>query len=156
MTAAELHRRAVELGLRLEARGDKLVVSPSDRCPAEFAAVLRAHKPALLAWLTAPRVPGWGKLPPSNLPLDPRPPRPAPADRERLLAYLLRQTGARPGPLAAWLVRRESAYFDGPGNAWDCALLAYAAARDAACWQLAPRSEAEVLDLLRGCQEVKR
>ena len=154
MTPADLHRRAVELGLRLDAKGDKLSVYPADRCPPDFEALLRQHKPALLAWLTTPRCPGWGTVPPADLPLDPRPPRPTPADRERLLSYLLRQTGDRPGRLAAWLAGRELGYYEGPGRRWDCAWHAYAAARDAACWQLA-RSEAEVVELLRGFEEAR-
>ncbi len=44
----ELYQRAVRLGLRLEARGDKLAVSPAKRCPADFADVLRQNKRELL------------------------------------------------------------------------------------------------------------
>ncbi len=66
-----------------------------------------------------------------------------------MIAYLLNQGCDRPSALTAWLVRREVAYFDGLGRHWDCALHAYAAARDAACWQL-NRSERDVLELLAG------
>ena len=44
-------------------------------------------------------------------------------------------------------VRRESGYYGGPGRKWDCSAFAYAAARDAACWQL-NRTEGEVRELL--------
>jgi len=47
----ELLRQARGLGLRLEARGDKLAVIPAARCPPEFAARLRAHKSDLLTAL---------------------------------------------------------------------------------------------------------
>jgi hypothetical protein len=43
-------------GLKLEAHGDDLHVIPGERCPAEFAEVLKAHKPALLALLKLPFV----------------------------------------------------------------------------------------------------
>lgn len=154
-TPSELFSRAVALGLRLERRADKLVVSPADRVPADFAELLRQHKPELLDWLATPPCPGLGAVPPTDLPLNPVQPRPTPTRRELVIAFLLRQGCDRPGPLTAWLVRRESAYYDGPGRRWDCALHAYAAARDAATWQL-NRSEADVWQLLDGCDEVAR
>jgi hypothetical protein len=65
---------------------------------------------------------------------------------------MLRQTGDRPGLLAAWLVRRENAYYDGPGQHWDCGLICYAATRDAACWQLS-RGESEIWQFLEATAE---
>jgi hypothetical protein len=51
----ELYQRAVSLGLRLEPRGgDKLAVIPGNRCPKDFADVLREHKRELLALLESP------------------------------------------------------------------------------------------------------
>jgi hypothetical protein len=50
---AEIFQRADRLGLRLESRGDKLAVIPAQRCPPDFAEVLRQHKGALLNWLEA-------------------------------------------------------------------------------------------------------
>ena len=49
-------------------------------------------------------------------------------------------------------VRRESGYYGGPGRKWDCSAFAYAAARDAACWQL-NRTEGEVRELLEAFAE---
>ena len=147
MTPDELYREAAKRGLRLESAGDKLAVFPKGHCPPDFAEMLRQHKPALLEWLSRPSRPGWQTVPPCDLPLDPVMPRPSPANRERVIRYLLLQTGNRPGPLSAWLVRRETSCFDGPGRKWDCSLLAYVAARDAACWQL-NRIESEVWELL--------
>jgi len=72
--------------------------------------------------------------------------------RQQMIDYLLRQGAGRPCPLAAWMVRRESAYYDGPGRTWACAAFAYAAARDAVCWQL-NRNERELLGLLEGFGE---
>jgi hypothetical protein len=86
------------------------------------------------------------------MPLNPAMPRPTPENRERVIAYLLRQGCDRPGALTAWLVRRETAYYDGPGRQWDCALHAYAAARDAACWQL-NRGEGDVWQMLSAIEE---
>jgi hypothetical protein len=148
----ELFRRAQSFGLHLEADGGDLVVKPRSRCPPDFADVLRQHKSELLDWLSRTSCPGWQVLPPVNLPLNPVMPRPTPDNRERVIAHLLRQGCDRPGPLTVWLVRRESAYFDGPGRHWDCALHAYAAARDAACWQL-NRSEDAVWELLASFDE---
>jgi hypothetical protein len=54
MTALDLYREAARRGLHLEARdGGKLAVTPADRCPPDFADVLRQHKPALLALIEA-------------------------------------------------------------------------------------------------------
>jgi hypothetical protein len=47
-TAPEIYQRAARLGLTLEARGDKLAVIPAQRCPPDFADVLRRHKRELL------------------------------------------------------------------------------------------------------------
>ena len=56
MNAEALYIEATRRGLRLEPRGDKLAVLPGDRCPPDFANVLRAHKGELLSWLKpAPR-----------------------------------------------------------------------------------------------------
>lgn len=51
MTAADAYRQALRLGLTLEPRGDKLIVRPGDRCPADLAAQLRQHKAEVLALL---------------------------------------------------------------------------------------------------------
>lgn len=147
MTAHDLYLEASRRGLRLEPVGGKLAVTPAKRCPPDFADVLRQHKAELLDWLSCPPSPGWQAVPSGDLPLNPAAPRPTPHDRERMIAYMLRQGCDRPGQLTAWLVRRECAYYDGLGRHWDCALHAYAAARDAACWQL-NRSERDVLGLL--------
>ena len=137
MTAAEVYHRARQLGFQIEPRpGGKLAVIPGDNVPPDLLDAVKAHKAALLAWLNRPPCPGWQSVPPPDLPLNPAMPRPTAQDRERVIAYLRRQTGDRPGPLAAWLVRRECLCYDGPGRSWDCALFAYAAARDCACWQL--------------------
>jgi hypothetical protein len=152
MTAHEVFLEAGKRGLQIAAAGDKLAVMPKGACPPDFAAVLREHKGALLDWLTLPPCPGCGAVPPDDLPLDPAEPHPAPDHRELVIAYLFRQGCDRPGPLTAWLVRRECAYYDGPGRSWDCGAFAYAAARDAACWQL-NRSEREVSVLLRDLTE---
>lgn len=149
MTPRELYLEAVRRGLRLERAGDKLAVFPRGHCPPDFADALRQNKAELLDWLTRPPCPGWRAVPPEGLPLCAIASRPSPLNRERVIRYLLRQTGDRPDPLVDWLARRESAYFEGPGRCWDCALHAYAAARDAACWQL-NRDESQVWELLVG------
>ncbi len=47
----ELCQRAARLGLRLEARGDKLAVVPARKCPPDFAEVLLQHKRGILSLL---------------------------------------------------------------------------------------------------------
>ena len=151
-TPHDLYLEATRRGLRLEPAGDKLAVFPKGQCPPEFAETLRQHKNELLGWLTRPPCPGWQDVPPADLPLAKLPPRPAPPDRERVICYLRRQASDRPGPLAAWLVLRENGYFDCNGRTWDCGLICYAAARDAACWQLG-RGERELWSLLASFDE---
>ena len=155
MTPRDVILEARKRGLQIAAAGDKLAVSPKGACPADFAATLRAHKVELLNWLSRSPCPGWQAVPPDNLPLNPVAPRLTPHDRERMIAYMLRQDCDHPSPLAAWMGRRECAYFDGVGRHWDCALHAYAAARDAACWQL-NRSERDVLEMLAGFDQCSR
>jgi hypothetical protein len=151
MMPLDLYLEAARRGLRLEPAGDRLAVYPKGACPPDFLELLRQNKAKLLDWLSRPPCPGWQAVPPSDLPLDPVMPHPAPRERERVISYLYRQTGNQPGPLSAWLVRRENAYYDGLGRTWDCGLIAYGAARDAARWQL-NRSESEVWDLLAGLE----
>jgi hypothetical protein len=152
MTAHDLYLEAAKLGLRLEPAGDKLAIRPKGKCPPDFAEVLRRHKSELLNWLSRPRCPGWQAVPPEDLPLAPLLHCPASRDRERVIGYLLRQTGTVSGNLTAWLVRRENAYYEWPGRTWDCALIAYASARDAACWQL-QRCETELYRFLASFEE---
>lgn len=154
-TPVELYHRAAALGLRLEPRGDKLAVIPAERVPPEFANLLRQHKAELLAWLSAVPCPGWGAIPPIDLPLNPNMPRPTPENRDRVIDYVFRQGDGKPCPLYEWVVKRECAYYDGPGRRWDCALHAYAAARDVACWQL-NRSESDLWELLSTFEECRK
>lgn len=157
MTPAEIYRDALRRGFWLQADGNNLLVCGKRQIsvPSDFADTLRQHKGELLVWLSHPPCPGWGAVPPADLPLNPAMPCPPPLDRERVIAYMLRQGCDRPGQLTAWLVRRENAYYEGPGRHWDCSLLAYAAARDAACWQLT-RCERDVLALIQGRDEFTR
>ena len=169
-SSVQLFDRATELGLRLERRGNMLAVIPKGKCPPDFASVLRQHKRELLdlletkpvaprtdetPFLSRPPCPGWQSVPPNQLPLNLATPRPTPRDRQRVIAYVSRQASDRPSQLTAWLVTRENVYYDGPGSKWDCGLICYAAARDAACWQL-NRSERDVLELLSGFDECSR
>jgi hypothetical protein len=70
-------------------------------------------------------------VPPSDLLLVALKPNPATAQREMVIGYESHQCGN--GKLREWLTRRKSAYYTSIGKTWDCGLLAYAAARDAAC-----------------------
>jgi hypothetical protein len=56
-TTIEVFQKATELGLKLGFElPDTLTVEPARLCSAEFAEVLKAHKPALLALLLLPFV----------------------------------------------------------------------------------------------------
>jgi hypothetical protein len=56
-TTIEVFQKAAELGLKLGFEPpDTLTVEPAGLCSAEFAEVLKAHKPALLALLRLPFV----------------------------------------------------------------------------------------------------
>lgn len=54
MTPYELCLEAARLGLRLESRGESLIVKPKSKCPPAFADELTASKSALLAYLNDP------------------------------------------------------------------------------------------------------
>ena len=43
--------RAAALGVSIKPRGGNLHLSPAERCPADFVAEVRRHKPSLLAFL---------------------------------------------------------------------------------------------------------
>jgi hypothetical protein len=152
MTPHDLYLEAIKRGLRLEAAGDKLAVYPKGHCPPEFAETLRQHKAELLTWFEARRCPGWGAVPTADLPLNELCPNPTPRNRELVIYYILRQLSDKPGELDKWLLNRESAYFATVGNGWDCAILAYAAARDAALWQLSV-GEKELWETLDGFEQ---
>ena len=148
MTAAALLQRARDLGFQLEPRdGCWLAVCPASKLPPALADDLRRHKAEILRLLNPSR--GWGSLPPLDLPLVTLKPCPTPARRDLVISYLSRQCGDR--PLREWLTRRKAVYFQTTAGTWDRRLLAYAAARDAACWQL-NRTEAEVWSLLEGLE----
>lgn len=153
MKPLEIYHRALELGLRLEPAGDMLAVMPKGKCPADFADILRQHKPELLAWLNRPPCPGWQAVPPADLPLHPVQPRPTTVNARLVMAYQVRQIADGTGPLCEWLLRREAAYWE--VHHWPDHVCAYAAARDAACWQLA-RDEAAVCELLETFEEVAK
>jgi hypothetical protein len=56
-TTIEVFQKAAELGLKLGVESpDTLTLQPARLCSAEFAEVLKAHKPALLALLKLPFV----------------------------------------------------------------------------------------------------
>ncbi len=172
MTAADLLQRARGLGLQLEPRaGGGLAVRPASKLPSELADELRRHKTEVLVLLTttavksaSPKKAGrkdcrFGTTPPEGLsgfkfPLSgfnggrPQGP-PTTARRDLVIAYLTRQCDDR--QLREWLTQRKAHYFATIGMNWDSALLNYAAARDAACWQL-NRTEAQVWELLEGIE----
>jgi hypothetical protein len=151
MNAVSLLLRAQALGLRLEPRGpDKLAVIPAGKCPSEFADLLRQHKTELLAWLTSLPCPGWGAVPPADLPLNPLPPCLGTANTRRIVDFVVRQIGDEPGPLCEWCLRRETAYWE--AYRWSDPMCVYAAARDAACWQL-NRNEAAIWELTSAFDE---
>ena len=148
MTAVELLQRAHGLGIQLEPRdGGWLAIRPASKLPPDLAVDLRLQKTEIISLLSSCR--GWQSVPPPDLPFVPLKPRPTPARNKLVIAYLSRQCSDR--QLREWLIRRKAAYFETTFKTWDNGLLTYAAARDAACWQL-DRTEAQVWSLLEGIE----
>ena len=148
MTAADLLQRARGLGLQLEPRaGGWLAVRPASKLPPDLAADLCCQKAEVISLLNSCR--GWQSVPPSDLPLVTLKPFPTTLQRDLVIAYQSRQCGKL--ELREWLTNRKASYYATIAKTWDCGLLAYAAARDAACWQL-DRTEPEVWDLLEGIE----
>jgi hypothetical protein len=144
MTAADLLQRARGLGLQLEPReGGGLAIRPASKLPPDLADDLRRHKTEVIALLNSCR--GWQSVPPLDLELIALKPGPTTARQELVIAYQTRQCNNR--HLREWLTRRKRDYFVTVGKTWDGNLLAYAAARDAACWQL-DRTESKIWFLL--------
>ena len=56
MSPVDVLKRAADHGLTLRINGEKLRVLPAERLSPDFAEVLKAHKPALLALLKLPFV----------------------------------------------------------------------------------------------------
>lgn len=56
MEAAEIFRQLSAAGIRLELQGDQLSASPASRLTDNLRAVVRAHKPALIAYLAEAHV----------------------------------------------------------------------------------------------------
>ena len=148
MIAADLLQRARGLGLQLEPRAaGGLAIRPASKLPPDLAADLSCHKAEVISLLNSCR--GWQSVPPSDLPLVALKPNPTTEQRELVIAYQSRQCGKL--ELREWLTNRKAAYYSTIAKTWDCGLLAYAAARDAACWQL-DRTETEVWDILEGIE----
>ena len=145
MNAHDLYLEACRRGLRWEPAGEKLAVWPKGHCPPDFAAISRENKNELLNWLARTPCPGYQAVPPPDIPLNPARPRPDPADARHVMDYIVRQMGETPCALCEWCLRRELAY--GEAFHWPDQLCAYAAARDAACWQLG-EAEADIFEIL--------
>jgi hypothetical protein len=63
MTPIQVLQKACDISLQLGFEPpDTLTVEPARFCPAEFAEVLKAHKPALLALLKLPFVPVFSQI----------------------------------------------------------------------------------------------
>jgi hypothetical protein len=90
-------------------------------------------------------IPGWGQCPPPEWPLKGDLPRPSEHVYDAIMDFVQRQPA-----LKDWLAFRTAQYRTA-GFAWSAKEHAYAAARDAACWQLR-RSPAQVYLVLHGCK----
>jgi hypothetical protein len=145
MTPHDLYLEAKRLGLELRVVVNKLAVTPGDRCPATLAEALRAHKDAMIEWLNRSPCPGWQAVPPNDLPLHPIQPRPPMVEARKIVEFVVRQIGDLPGPLCEWCLKRELRYWE--AYRWPHQACAYAAARDAVCWQLS-RSAEDVWEFL--------
>lgn len=155
MSPQDLVLEAERHGVRLLTRGDSLVIRPPGRLPDALKEELKRQKGLVIQHIRNQPGKGWGTVPPLDLVLNTIQPRPSASNRDLVINYLLRQGCHRPSPLTKWLVLREAQYYCGPGKQWPCEAFSYAAARDAACWQL-DRNEEDVLDLIRSRQEETR
>jgi hypothetical protein len=146
VTAEQLYRHAMRRGLQLRAAdGNRIGITPAHRLTPDFAEQLRAHKTELLRWLTNSGSRGWQSALPATLRLTAGHPMPNQADARRVMDYIISQIGDRPGPLCEWCLERENAYW--ATYNWPFDVCAYAAARDAACWQL-QRTEQQLWEFL--------
>lgn len=74
------------------------------------------------------------ELPPDNLTLRTERPTPMPSERVATVQSVFALGAGVPCPVYAWVLRREDAYFAGPGQGWPWELLCYAACRDFLSW----------------------
>jgi hypothetical protein len=153
MNAQEIVARAQRLGLKLEAKGEKLAVKPWSICPPDLKELIQRHKLEVVALLTDLPCPGRRSIPVEGLRLNPIRPSPSAKDYELVIGFVKRQLGGPDDPLRSWCSRRKKAYQT--KHQWEVKLCAYAAARDLVCHQLA-RTELEVCDLLSGFDECSR
>jgi hypothetical protein len=91
----------------------------------------------------------WGSVPPDDLPLVTIKPTPTPDQRDLIVAYIIRQCSDN--VIHAWVMQRIACYVEKFSQTWSEDLPTYAAARDAACWQL-NRTETAVWLLLEGIE----
>jgi len=143
--------RAHKLGLRFEVEGQDLLVLGAQRdIRADFIDEVRQAKPLLLDYLRSRPAPGWGAVPPSDLPLRSAPVRLPPEQRRLIINFVSRQLSDT--KLADWLCDRQESYYAGVGRHWDCCDIAFTSAVDLACWQL-KRGVQETCELLTGFGE---
>ena len=81
--------------------------------------------------------------PPPNLPKRSTIPKLSEYARRRLINRVFAQCGSwrNPGPICAWVSRRECEYFEGIGRTWPMELISYAAACDFYMWQTGETEE---------------
>lgn len=73
-------------------------------------------------------------LPPDNLILRTDRPNASVGQRQSVVSGVFNLGPGLPCPLYAWVLRREQAYFDGPGVEWSHEEITYAACRDYDVW----------------------
>lgn len=154
ISVEEILRQAHQLGFNIDSDGTCLEVFSIDGAkrdvPSDFVETLRQAKPMLIAYLSRRPCPGWGTVPPADLPLRTAPVNLSPKERNLIIEFVSRQLSD--AKLADWLCDREERYYGGAAKHWDCCEIMLASAVDLACWQL-NRNMHEVCQLLAAFED---
>ena len=78
-------------------------------------------------------------IPPANMTLRTDRPNPTRSEMSAIVLGVFTLGQGKPCTLYAWIERRSSEYFDGPGQGWGVELCTYAACRDFNTWTRRPR-----------------
>src|SRR3954469_10069385 len=113
MTFQDILERAEHLGLTLTLKGEQVSIPPKGVAPPELLAAMKTHKAQLISHLTPALERGWQSVPPIGLPYPPLRPQPTEIDLERVVTFIIRQKGKKPGKLFEWVNLRIEGYFAG-------------------------------------------
>jgi hypothetical protein len=121
MSPAEILAEAAQSGLRIQLRGENLIVAGLEAKPAQLLEAIRSHKAEIIGVLQGPKVccsEGSERseesqnqaraFPPIDLPLPGFMPVLAPKERTRVIDLVMRQGK----PAIGWCLQRSNAYYE--------------------------------------------